>query len=173
MSSFILTIFGGFILFFCRWSPSTTSWTQSSIPRVAATTQNQSLGDIFFYTYIFPLCSMFYYVNDTRHGYRVQKITGKSCAFHKVDLLDKEALRQVFRQAGHDKWKANLWYLLALTQQNNPCFCILCNLIQVCHKKTIQAFMLFRQRGIQTGSGDRQNITNKRKLRKTIPRSCH
>ena len=34
---------------------------------------------------------------------RVEKITGKSCAFHKVDLLDKEALRQVFRQAGHDK----------------------------------------------------------------------
>ncbi len=60
------------------------------------------------------------------HCYRVQKITGKSCAFHKVDLLDKEALRQVFRQAGHDKWKANLWGLFALPQQNNSCFCILC-----------------------------------------------
>lgn len=29
---------------------------------------------------------------------RVEQITGKSCLFHKVDLLDKEALRQVFRQ---------------------------------------------------------------------------
>ena len=29
---------------------------------------------------------------------RVQKLTGKSCKFHNVDLLDKESLKQVFAQ---------------------------------------------------------------------------
>jgi hypothetical protein len=32
--------------------------------------------------------------------FRVQKITGKTCDFHKVDLMDKDALREVFRKAG-------------------------------------------------------------------------
>jgi hypothetical protein len=53
----------------------------------------------------------------------VQKITGKPCAFHKVDLLDKEALRQVFRQAGHDKLKETF------------------EICSLCHSKTIHAFV--------------------------------